>query len=147
MKGGANNIINKEEKRKEMANIQNLQMWNSICNNSCISVKSSLFGLKTTAIYQPTQSAIKVETLEYNPETGDKLKRIIESPKDELDKAIGLFRPQPTVNGNYLLEKLSSQDGQFTALQLLQFHQLSYEPVTEVLLFEGKDAEVINKLF
>ena len=147
MKGGANNIINKEEKRKEMANIKNLQMWNSICNNSCISVKSSLFGLKTTAIYQPTQSAIKVETLEYNPETGDKLKRIIESPKDELDKAIGLFRPQPTVNGNYLLEKLSSQDGQFTALQLLQFHQLSYEPVTEVLLFEGKDAEVINKLF
>ena len=130
-----------------MANIKNLQMWNSICNNSCISVKSSLFGLKTTAIYQPTQSAIKVETLEYNPETGDKLKRIIESPKDELDKAIGLFRPQPTVNGNYLLEKLSSQDGQFTALQLLQFHQLSYEPVTEVLLFEGKDAEVINKLF
>ena len=147
MKGGANNIINKEEKRKEMANIKNLQMWNSICNNSCISVKSSLFGLKATAIYQPTQSAIKVETLEYNPETGDKLKRIIESPKDELDKAIGLFRPQPTVNGNYLLEKLSSQDGQFTALQLLQFHQLSYEPVTEVLLFEGKDAEVINKLF
>ena len=130
-----------------MANIKNLQMWNSICNNSCISVKSSLFGLNATAIYQPTQSAIKVETLEYNPETGDKLKRIIESPKDELDKAIGLFRPQPTVNGNYLLEKLSSQDGQFTALQLLQFHQLSYEPVTEVLLFEGKDAEVINKLF
>lgn len=147
MRGGANNIINKEEKRKEMANIKNLQMWNSICDNSRISVKSSLFGLKTTVIYLPTQSAIKVETLEYNPETGDKLKRIIESPKDQLDKAIGLFRPQPTVNGNYMLEKLSSQDGQFTALQLLQFHQLSYEPVTEVLIFEGKDAEVVNKLF
>ena len=130
-----------------MANIKNLQMWNSICDNSRISVKSSMFGLKTTAIYLPTQSTIKAETLEYSPETGDKLKRIIESPKDQLDKAIGLFRPQPTVNGNYMLEKLSSQDGQFVALQLLQFHQLSYEPVTEVLIFEGKDAEVVNKLF
>ena len=130
-----------------MANIKNLQMWNSICDNSRISVKSSMFGLKTTAIYLPTHSTIKAETLEYSPETGDKLKRIIESPKDQLDKAIGLFRPQPTVNGNYMLEKLSSQDGQFVALQLLQFHQLSYEPVTEVLFFEGKDAEVVNKLF
>ena len=130
-----------------MANIKNLQMWNSICDNSRISVKSSMFGLKTTAIYLPTHSTIKAETLEYSPETGDKLKRIIESPKDQLDKAIGLFRPQPTVNGNYMLEKLSSQDGQFVALQLLQFHQLSYEPVTEVLIFEGKDAEVVNKLF
>ena len=130
-----------------MANIKNLQMWNSICDNSRISVKCSMFGLKTTAIYLPTQSAIKVETLEYSPETGDKLKRIIESPKDQLDKAIGLFRPQPTVNGNYMLEKLTSQDGQFVALQLLQFHQLSYEPVTEVLIFEDKDAEVVNKLF
>ena len=130
-----------------MANIKNLQMWNSICDNSRISVKSSMFGLKTTAIYLPTHSTIKAETLEYSPETGDKLKRIIESPKDQLDKAIGLFRPQPTVNGNYMLEKLSSQDGQFVALQLLQFQQLSYEPVTEVLIFEGKDAEVVNKLF
>ena len=130
-----------------MANIKNLQMWNSICDNSRISVKSSMFGLKTTAIYLPTHSTIKVETLEYTPETGDKLKRIIESPKDQLDKAIGTFRPQPTVNGNYMLEKLSSLDGQFTALQLLQFHQLSYEPVTEVLVFEGKDAEVVNRLF
>ena len=130
-----------------MANIKNLQMWNSICDNSRISVKSSMFGLKTTAIYLPTHSTIKAETLEYSPETGDKLKRIIESPKDQLDKAIGLFRPQTTVNGNYMLEKLSSQDGQFVALQLLQFQQLSYEPVTEVLIFEGKDAEVVNKLF
>ena len=130
-----------------MANIKNLQMWNSICDNSRISVKSSMFGLKTTAIYLPTQSTIKAETLEYSPETGDKLKRIIESPKDQLDKAIGLFRPQTTVNGNYMLEKLTSQDGQFVALQLLQFHQLSYEPVTEVLIFEDKDAEVVNKLF
>ena len=130
-----------------MANIKNLQMWKTICDNSRISVKSSLFGLKTTVTYLPTQSAIKVETLEYNPETGDKLKRIIESPKDQLDKAIGLFRPQTTVNGNYLLEKISSEDGKFTALQLLQFRQLSYEPATEVLIFEGKDAATINQLF
>ena len=130
-----------------MANIKNLQMWKTVCDNHRISVKSSMFGLKTTAVYLPTQSTMKAETLEYNPETGDKLKRIIESSKDQLDKAIGLFRPQTTVNGNYLLEKLSSDDGQFTALQLLQFRQLSYEPATGVLIFEGKDAETINKLF
>lgn len=130
-----------------MANIKNLQMWNSICDNSRISVKSSLFGLKTTAIYQPTQSTIKVETLEYNPETGDKLKRIIEAPKEFLKKVIDGFHPHPTVNGHYMLEKLSSEDGQFTALLLLQFLNFSYEPVSEVTIFEGKDAETINRMF
>lgn len=130
-----------------MSKIKNLQMWNSICADSRINVKSSMMGLRTTVSYVPTQSNIRVTTFEFTPQTGDKLKQIIETPREMLKKTVGDFKPHPTVNGNYMLEKLSSEDGQFTALLLLQFLKLSYEPVSEVLIFEGKDAETINRLF
>ena len=130
-----------------MTKIKNLQMWNNICADNRISVKSSLLGIRTKAIYMPTQSNIKVSTMEYSPSTGDQLKRIIEAPRELLTKAIGDFHPRATVNGNYMIEKLSSEDGLFTVLLLLQYHNFNYEPVSEVTVFEGKDAETINKMF
>ena len=146
MEGGANNIINKE-KKQIMTKIKNLQMWNNICGDNRISVKSSMLGMRTTATYMPTQSNIKATTLEYSPQMGDKIKQIIESPREMLNQTIGDFHPQTTVNGNYILEKLSSEDGQFTALLLLQFLNFSYKPVSEITIFEGKDAEAINRMF
>ena len=65
-----------------MANIKNLQMWNTICSD-----------------------------------------------------AIGNFHPKATVNGNYMAEVCSSRDGEFLAVLLFQFVQLSYAPVTDVLIF------------
>ena len=41
-----------------MANIKNLQMWNTICVDARISISKSLFGLHTTATYNPTNSVI-----------------------------------------------------------------------------------------
>ena len=129
-----------------MANIKNLQMWNDICAESRISISKSMFGLKTNVTYVPTQSAIEACTLEYSPEDGEHLKRIIESTKDGIEKAIGNFRPREVPNGNYLLEVAKSQDTKFVALLLQQFVQLSYEPVTKTLIFEGDEAKAISKM-
>ena len=130
-----------------MANIKNLQMWNDICADSRISVSKSMFGFKTTVSYVHTQSVIDARTIEFSPADGDKLKSIIETPIDGLEKAIGNYHPKEVANGNYLLEIAHSRDGEFVALRLLQFVQLAYEPVTKTIIFEAAAARIINKLF
>ena len=130
-----------------MANIKNLQMWNDICADARISISKSMLGLKTTATYVPTQSVIDARTIEYTPQDGDRIRRILESSVNELAKAIGDFRPKEVPNGNYMLEVVRSRDGQFVALLLQQFTRMSYEPVTKTLFFEGEAAKVISQLF
>jgi len=130
-----------------MANIKNLQMWNDICADTRISISKSMLGLKTTATYVSTQSVIDARTIEYTPQDGDRIRRILESPVNELAKAIGDFRPKEVPNGNYMLEVARSRDGQFVALLLQQFTRMSYEPVTKTLFFEGEAAKVISQLF
>ena len=130
-----------------MANIKNLQMWNDICADARISISKSMLSLKTTATYVPTQSVIDARTIEYTPQDGDRIRRILESSVNELAKAIGDFRPKEVPNGNYMLEVVRSRDGQFVALLLQQFTRMSYEPVTKTLFFEGEAAKVISQLF
>lgn len=129
-----------------MSNIKNLQMWKNICTDARIGICKSLFGLKTTAIYVPTQSVIDARTIEYTPQDGDRLRRILSASKEELAEAIGDFHPKGVVNGNYLLEVAQSRDYQFVALLLSQFLNMSYVPVTDTLIFEDSDARIVSKL-
>ena len=122
-------------------------MWNDICADARISISKSLFGLKTTAVYVPTQSIIDARTIEYSPQDGDRLCRILSDYKENLAVAIDGFRPKEVPNGNYMLEVCRSRDGQFVVLLLLQYKQMSYEPVTNTLFFEGEDAKIISQLF
>ena len=50
-------------------------------------------------------------------------------------------------NGNYMVEMCTTDDGTFMALQILQFQQLRYEPVTSVLMFEGEQAQIVKQIF
>ena len=130
-----------------MANIKNLQMWNTICADARVSISKSLFGLRTTATYTPSNSVIDAESFEYTPADGERLKRLLDTPSEKLASAIGDYRPKAAVNGNYMDEVCVSRDGAFLAVQLLQFAHLSYEPVTDVLIFEGETAHAVRQLF
>lgn len=130
-----------------MAKIKNLRIWETLRSDSRITVSSSLFGLRTTVVYQPTGSVVDARLLEYTPADGERLKKIFEAPRESLISAIGEFHPTPTVNGNYIAEVCVSRDQSFVALQLSQFVRMSYEPVTEVLTFEGDEALLISELF
>ena len=46
-----------------------------------------------------------------------------------------------------MAEVCASRDGAFLAVQLHQFTRISYEPVTDVLIFEGNDARIVKELF
>lgn len=130
-----------------MAKIKNLRIWEPLRSDSRITVSSSLFGLRTTVVYQPTGSVVDARLLEYTPADGERLKKILEAPRESLISAIGEFHPTSTVNGNYIAEVCVSRDQAFVALQLSQFVRMSYEPVTEVLTFEGDEALLISELF
>ena len=128
-------------------NIKKLKMWKSICNDMRIHASNSLFGLRTIASYTPTNSIIYAKTIEFSPTDGKQLKDILESPRTTLVKAIGNFRPKATVNGNYMAEVCASEDNAFVAVQLYQFSRMSYEPVTNILCFEGEEAHAVKQLF
>ena len=130
-----------------MTKVKNLQMWNTICNDARISISKSLFGLSTTVTYIKTNSPLEAHIFEYSPADGEKLKMILESPYEILQSIIGSFHPQKTVNGNYMVEVCGSQDGEFLAVLVNQFIHMSYEPVTNVLIFEGKEAQSVKQLF
>ena len=130
-----------------MANIKNLQMWENICADARIRINKSMFGLRTTAIYGPTNSVIDANTYEYSPEDGKHIKRILEMPQEKMAEAINDYQPKTTDYGNYLAEVCLSRDKHFLIVQLFQFEKLNYEPATEVLIFEDKEAAAISKLF
>lgn len=130
-----------------MANIKNLQMWNTICSDAHVSVSKSLFGLRTTATYTPTNSVIEARTIELSREDGEHIKHILTGSHKNMAEAIGDFRPKAATYGNYMAEVCASRDGAFVAVLLLQFLQLSYEAVTDVLIFEGDDARAVKQIF
>lgn len=130
-----------------MSNIKNLQMWKDICNDARISVRKSMFGLRTTAVYNPSGSIIDAMVLELTSNDGEQLRRILCASSDECEKMIAGFHPKSVLNGNYMAEVCTSRDGAFLAIMLMQFSILNYEQVTEALIFEAEEAALLGKLF
>ena len=130
-----------------MANIKNMQMWNTICADARISISKTMLGLRTTATYLPTNSVINAKTVEYSATDGEHLKRVLSTPHESLGKAVADCRLTETSNGNYMAEVCCSIDGAYLAVQLFQFLRMKYEPVTGVQVFEGEDARTIKQLF
>lgn len=103
--------------------------------------------MKTTATHLPTKSVIDVKIAEYAQKDGERLLRILQTQQDKLSEAVSNFHPREVYNGNYLLEVCKSSDGQFVGLLLKQFSQITYEPVTDALFFEGDKVKAISSLF
>ena len=131
-----------------MANIKNLRMCYTISADDRIIVKKPFFSLRPIVIYKPTGSIVDAHVIELSPADGNRLRwQILCASPGDLARTIGDFCPKPIVNGNYLAEICSSRDGAFLAIQLLQFFTLKYEPVTDVHIFEGDDAQAVKKMF
>ena len=130
-----------------MANIKSLRMWESICNDARISINKSMFGLRMTVTYSPTNSVIDAHKFEYSPEDGAHIRQLLDIPREKMAVAIGDFHPNTIDYGNYMAEVIVSRDKAFLAVQLFQFQKLNYEPVTEVLFFEGNDARTVKQIF
>ena len=131
-----------------MASIKDLEMAAALSANNRISIKKSLFGLRLSAQYEPTQSPLKVIVQAYAPADGEKLLRLLDLPAEKLQSELRKNgAPKPAPIGHFQLEACLSEDHQFCALQLFRFVDFKYSPVSEFRCYEGAEAEIMAKLF
>lgn len=132
-----------------MANIKSLQMWSNICSDIRINVCKSFFGLSTTVKYVPTGSVIDVKRVKLSKQDGERLLKIMQTTHDNMNKAVENFRLNGIPNGNYMLEACCSQDASYVAMHLLQYKlsDYDYKPVSDIIVYEGEEAKIINQIF
>ena len=129
-----------------MPSLKDLEMAAAVSANRNIDIKKSLFSKKV--IYTPTQSPVKVMILDYSPVEGDRLARLLEMPLDKMVAEIEQKgAPKSAPIGHYRFEVCLSEDRQFCAIQLFRFVDFKNSPVFEPRFYEGKDVEMIAKLF
>lgn len=126
-----------------MANIAKMEMANDLFKKDCIKVEKVFLGLMTKVIYTPTNSPIEGVCLEYDLTNGQKVKQIVESDPCKVESVIKKEgKPQPCDNGNMRLTLCFSKDHRFVALQLFQFTNFEYHPMSEIHIVEGDEAEL-----
>ena len=131
-----------------MTKIKKLEMASAISNNNDITINTTLFGLCEKATYVPTGSRIKAQTFEYSPMNGERLSILLNSNIDEINRQLNrgiMVRSTPV--GNIRAEVCQSADRQFLAVNLLRFSNFRYDPVGEMKVFRGHDAEIVSRLF
>lgn len=131
-----------------MTKIKNLEMAATISNNNDITINTSFFGLCEKVTYVPTGSRVKAQTFEYSPINGERLGILLDSDTDEINRQLNRgVTVRATSVGNVRAEICQSDDRQFLAVNLLRFSNFRYDPVGEVKVFHGHDAEVVSRLF
>lgn len=129
-----------------MPSLKDLEMAAAVSAHKNIDIKKSLFSKK--AIYRPTQSPIKVTIKDYTPTDGERLVRLLDMP---LDKMVADVQqkgaPKSAPIGHFRFEVCLSEDHQFCAIQLFRFMDFKNSPVFDARFYEGKDVEMIAKLF
>lgn len=137
----------KNKKLAKMAKINHLVMGAKVMALNEIEVKKGFLGLSTKLIYKPTNSEVKIKENEYSAKDGKKLETILASKPEDMADAISKHPVSVKELGNARLEACVSSDRQFAAAMLLSFKDLSYTPVTDLRVYEGKAAEAFAKLF
>lgn len=129
-----------------MASYKSLQMADTVIGHAHISQQESLFGIIDRLVYTPTGSHVKVIRNTYSVEALPHLRAIIEAQGEDLDKEVSKFNFTKQAIGNVVLDALVSTDRQFAALQLTQFGDYKYRPVTDVAFFEGDSALTVTSI-
>jgi len=129
-----------------MENFNKLEMAQELLSHNNLKVVSSMFGLTKKLLYTVTGSPVKVVRNNYNPEAVSHLMRVIESDSHGLSAAVKACRVTKMEVGNIELDACVSQDKRFVAMQLLQFGDYMYRPISKVAFFEGDDAELVSQI-
>ena len=71
-----------------MASIMRLAMTDKVIENENVDVRESFFGLIKRAYYMPTESEIKVSLKDFDFDTGNKLKSLLDNHQVNLKDAL-----------------------------------------------------------
>lgn len=128
-----------------MASILRLTMTDAVVANENVDIRKSFFWLINRGVYTPTESPIAVNIKGFDLETGNRIKKVLESDEDCLQQAVEkLGNVSESPISNMQLEVCVSKDGSFAAYQLLKYEGLDYRPVTPARIYEGASAKLVS---
>ena len=130
-----------------MESINNMEIASSVVAHPNIFVKHGFLGFSTKLYYRPTLALVDCIRKYYPVATGDAIQQFLIkfqcNPQCAENTKLSMnYDP----NGSYRLEMCVARDHQFIALQLSRYSDLDYNPVTDVSIFEEKEAELLCKV-
>lgn len=122
-----------------------LAMQKALAQKSYIQIEKRFLGLKTNITYQPTHSPVHSVYLEFNPQEGAFVQRILFAKASEIP-SLCTHKIKATVNGKFRLYLCASKDRNFAALQLSVYEDFSFKPVGEIRFVIGDEARKILQI-
>ena len=131
-----------------MSNFKNMEIAPTVAANPNIKVTSGFLGLNTKVYYRPTLSEVKSIRDYYTVDSGRVLQQFLTKFQNDPHSATKIpeLDLETNPNGNYCLEICVSRDAQFIALQLLRFSDLAYNPISDLMVYEGHEAEMLCRV-
>lgn len=130
-----------------MASINNLEISETICNNSNIKISKGFLGIGSKATYTPTNSKLNAVINYYNAEDAQAFVKLINAAETEVASLAKKVTPPSKLSiSNYRLEACVSDDNQFVAIQVLSYADFRNTPICDLKYFEGEAAQAIAAL-
>lgn len=130
-----------------MASINNLEMAETIANNSNIKISKGFLGIGSKAIYTPTNSKLKAVINYYSAEDAQAFVKLFNAAETEVVSLAKKVTPPAKLSiSNYRLEACVTDDKQFVAIQVLSYADFRNTPICDLKYFEGEAAQAIAAL-
>ena len=127
-----------------MASINNLEMAETIANNSNIKISKGFLGIGSKATYTPTNSKLNAVINYYSAEDAQAFVKLINAAETEVASLAKKVTPPAKLSiSNYRLEACVTDDKQFVAIQVLSYADFRNTPICDVKYFEGEAAQAI----
>lgn len=127
-----------------MASINNLEMAETIANNSNIKISKGFLGIGSKATYTPTNSKLNAVINYYSAEDAQAYVKLINATETEIASLAKKVTPPAKLSiSNYRLEACVTDDKQFVAIQVLSYADFRNTPICDVKYFEGEAAQAI----
>lgn len=130
-----------------MASINNLEMAETISNNSNIKISKVFLGIGSKATYTPTNSKLNAIINYYSAEDAQAFVKLINAAETEVASLAKKVTPPAKLSiSNYRLEACVADDKQFVAIQVLSYADFRNTPICDLKYFEGEAAQAIAGL-
>ena len=127
-----------------MASINNLEMAETIANNSNIKISKGFLGIGSKATYTPTNSKLNAVINYYSAEDAQAFVKLINAAETEIASLAKKVTPPSKLSiSNYRLEACVSDDKQFVAIQVLSYADFRNTPICDLKYYEGEEAQAI----
>ena len=130
-----------------MANFNHMEIASTVAAHPNIYVKHGFLGFSTKVYYRPSLSEVDCIRNYYTIATGNALLQFLTKFQNNPNCAENAqLKMEFDPNGNYCMEMCASHDRQFIALQLFRYSDLEYNAITDIIILEGREAELLCRV-